>query len=183
MHDYMNYWYILIIIMSHLPAVTPLTLLELYCASPFPQWHPNVVMTPLRPIVKFCALRTREQRPQHEALHAQPSVSYFSIMGCPALSDPHWVVKHCSSASKSIQETRHNLKNMNPNNTKKSPIHETADANITCDFGDGDISRLGIAYLTHVIHTYSSTCLGRPPPWAATCCVWTLCQCPDTFQR
>ena len=24
---------------------------------------------------------------------------------------------------------------------KKSPIHENADANITCDFGDGDISR------------------------------------------
>ena len=24
---------------------------------------------------------------------------------------------------------------------EKSPIHENADANITCDFGDGDISR------------------------------------------
>ena len=44
------------------------------------------------------------------------------------------------------------LKNMNPKNTKKSPIHENADANITCDFGDGDISSLGVAYLTHVIH-------------------------------
>ena len=32
---------------------------------------------------------------------------------------------------------------MNPKNSKKSPIHENADANITCDFGDGDISRLG----------------------------------------
>ena len=30
---------------------------------------------------------------------------------------------------------------MNPQNSKKSPIHENADANITCDFGDGDISR------------------------------------------
>ena len=28
---------------------------------------------------------------------------------------------------------------MNAKNTKKSPIHENADANITCDFGDGDI--------------------------------------------
>ena len=37
---------------------------------------------------------------------------------------------------------------------KKSPIHENADANITCDIGDGDISRLGVAYLTHVIHNY-----------------------------
>ena len=41
---------------------------------------------------------------------------------------------------------------MNPKNTNKSPIHENADANITCDFGDGNISRLGGAYLTHVIH-------------------------------
>ena len=31
---------------------------------------------------------------------------------------------------------------MNAKNTgKKSPIHENANANITCDFGDGDISR------------------------------------------
>ena len=30
---------------------------------------------------------------------------------------------------------------MNPKiREKKSPIHENADANITCDFGDGDIS-------------------------------------------
>ena len=33
------------------------------------------------------------------------------------------------------------LKNMNPKNTKKSLIHENADANKTCDFSDGDISR------------------------------------------
>ena len=29
---------------------------------------------------------------------------------------------------------------MNAKNTKKSLIHENADANITCDFGDSDIS-------------------------------------------
>ena len=40
---------------------------------------------------------------------------------------------------------------MNPKNTKNSPIRENADANITCEFGDSDISRLGVAYLTHVI--------------------------------
>ena len=33
------------------------------------------------------------------------------------------------------------------------------------------------------IHTYSSTCLGRPPSWAATCHVRTHYQCPDTCQR
>ena len=43
---------------------------------------------------------------------------------------------------------------MIPKNTKKLPIHENADANITRDFSDSDISRLGVAYLTHVIHTY-----------------------------
>ena len=37
---------------------------------------------------------------------------------------------------------------------KKSPIHENADANITCDFGDGDISRLGVANQTHVVTNY-----------------------------
>ena len=30
---------------------------------------------------------------------------------------------------------------MNAKSTKKSSIHENADANITCDFDDGDISR------------------------------------------
>ena len=36
------------------------------------------------------------------------------------------------------------------NTRKKSPIHENADTNITCDFGASDISRLGVAYLTHI---------------------------------
>ena len=46
---------------------------------------------------------------------------------------------------------------MNPKNTKKSAIHENADANITCNFGDRDISRLGVAYLPHAIHRYIIT--------------------------
>ena len=33
------------------------------------------------------------------------------------------------------------VKTMDAKNTKKSPIHENGDANINCDFGDGDISR------------------------------------------
>ena len=40
---------------------------------------------------------------------------------------------------------------MNPKNTTKSAIHQNADANITCDFGDSDIIRLGAAYIIHVI--------------------------------
>ena len=41
---------------------------------------------------------------------------------------------------------------MNHKNTKKSPNHEHAYANIPCNFGDRNISCLGVAYLTHVIH-------------------------------
>ena len=40
-----------------------------------------------------------------------------------------------------IQQSGRSVKSMPAKNTKKSPIHENVDANITCDFGDGDISR------------------------------------------
>ena len=33
-------------------------------------------------------------------------------------------------------QTRLNIKNINPKNTTKSPIHENTNAKITCDFGD-----------------------------------------------
>ena len=45
------------------------------------------------------------------------------------------------------------LKSMNAKNTKKSPIQENADTNITCDFGDGDISR----YRSRLLHTHTAT--------------------------
>ena len=48
---------------------------------------------------------------------------------------------------------------MNPKNSrKKSPIHENADANITCDFGDGDISR-SRSFLSNRCDTYIHTSL------------------------
>ena len=43
------------------------------------------------------------------------------------------------------------VKSMSVKNTKKSPIHENADANITCDFGDVTSTVLGVG--CH-IHTY-----------------------------
>ena len=47
---------------------------------------------------------------------------------------------------------------MNSKNAKKSLNHENAYANIPCTFRDGDISRLGVAYLTHAIRdTYIAT--------------------------
>ena len=40
-----------------------------------------------------------------------------------------------------IQQSGRRLKLWMPKIRKKSPIHENADANITCNFSDGDISR------------------------------------------
>ena len=51
-------------------------------------------------------------------------------------------VHGCSSHAYSyIQQSGRSVKTMNAKNTKQSPIHENVEANITCDFGDGDISR------------------------------------------
>ena len=49
----------------------------------------------------------------------------------------------CSKHSIYIIKLAVTKENMNPKNTKKSPNHENADANITCNFRDDDISRLG----------------------------------------
>ena len=43
---------------------------------------------------------------------------------------------------------------MNVKHSKKSPIHENADANITCDFGDGDINRSRSRLPHTYIHRY-----------------------------
>ena len=43
-------------------------------------------------------------------------------------------------------QTRRNLKNINPKNTKKSPTHENTNAKIPCDFGD-DRCRIAAARL------------------------------------
>ena len=56
-----------------------------------------------------------------------------------------------------IQQIGRKLKSMNAKNTKKLPIHENADANITCDFGDGDISR----YRSRFPHTHTASPLAR----------------------
>ena len=52
---------------------------------------------------------------------------------------------------------------MNPKNTKKLPNHENACANIPCNFRDCDISPLGVAYLTHAIHTHIDMALYAVP--------------------
>ena len=67
-----------------------------------------------------------------------------------------WDAMRAKSGSRMhIQQMGRKLETINGKNTKKSPIHENADANITCDFGDGDISRLGVANQKHG-HIHSS---------------------------
>ena len=58
--------------------------------------------------------------------------------GCKVQSAPPPQPLHAYSY---IQQSGRSVKIMNAKYTKKSPIHGNADANITCDFGDGDISR------------------------------------------
>ena len=53
-------------------------------------------------------------------------------------------VAACISTEKT--QTRCNLTNINPQNTKKSPIHENTNAKIICDFGD-DRCRIASARL------------------------------------
>ena len=47
---------------------------------------------------------------------------------------------------------------MNPKNTKKSPIHENTNANITCDFGD-DRCRIAAARLEKDISVRTVFCV------------------------
>ena len=91
------------------------------------QWHPNITWVDPR--------RARSDTPDIWDAICAKSASRMHI---------HYI--HLIGRS---------AKSMNPKNTKKSPIHENADTNITCDFGDGDISRLGVANQPHVyIHRY-----------------------------
>ena len=76
-----------------------------------------------------CSMReTRETALLHVAC-GKPARRRYCMHGCKV---------HAYSY---IQQSGRSVKTMNAKNTKKSPIHENVDANITCDFGDGDISR------------------------------------------
>ena len=81
--------------------------------------------------------------------------------GCKLQSAPTTTVSCISSlhAYSYIQQSGRSVKTMNAKNTIKSPIHENADANITCDFRDGDISRFR-SRLPHA-HTHMATSLAR----------------------
>ena len=77
----------------------------------------------------------------------------------PPPQPPSAASVHCMH----IQQSGRSVKTMNAKNTKKSTIHENADANITCDFGDGDISRFR-SRLTHthdhIVSSIIVRCIG-----------------------
>ena len=58
------------------------------------------------------------------------------------LAAPTTTVRFISSlhAYSYIQQSGRSVKSTNAKNPKKSPIHDNVVSNITCDFGDGDIS-------------------------------------------
>ena len=57
------------------------------------------------------------------------------------LATPTTTIRCISSLQSYIQQSGRSVKSMNAKNTKKITVLENADANITCNFGDGDISR------------------------------------------
>ena len=61
-------------------------------------------------------------------------------LGCKAYLPPQPICICALHAYSYIQQSGRSVKTMNAINTKKSPIHENADTNITCEFGDGDIN-------------------------------------------
>ena len=62
---------------------------------------------------------------------------------CKVQSAPTTTVRYISSlyAYSYIQQSGRRVKSMNAKNMIKSPIHDNVDAKITCNFGEGDISR------------------------------------------
>ena len=75
------------------------------------------------------------------------------LHGCKVQSAPTTTVSCISSHAYSYtQQSGRSVKTMNAKNPNKSPIHENADANITCDFCDGDISR----FRSRLPHTHTS---------------------------
>ena len=97
--------------------------------------------------IKYNGLRV--QQPSSLSHCTQPAVPYRNIMDRPAPAV--LVFKGCSlsvAACISTQktQTRRNLTNVNPKNTKKSPIREHTNAKITCDYGD-DVCRIASARL------------------------------------
>ena len=108
------------------PAVTTPTLLELYGA-----W----------PAVTLPTLLWRLVHPPTNRKAQHACTGRGRCIACERVSAyMHPACKKC-------------LKTMNAKNTKKSLLHEHADTNITCDFGDGDISR----YRSRFPHTHTHT--------------------------
>ena len=84
-------------------------------------------------MITRCSMReTRETALLHVAC-GKPARRRYFVQSPPSATSVH--------AHSYIQQSGRSVKTVNAKNTKNSLIHENADANITCDFGDGDISR------------------------------------------
>ena len=88
--------------------------------------------------------------------------------GCKVQSALSTTVSCISSlhAYSYIQQSGRIVKTMNAKNMKKSLNHEKVDANITCDFGDSDISRFRIRLPqshTHIVSSIISRCYLASP--------------------
>ena len=85
-------------------------------------------------ILTRCSMReTRETALLHIAC-GKPARRRYCMHGCK--------VQICPHNQRQLHQFACILYAMNSKNSrKKSPIHENADADISCDFGDGDISR------------------------------------------
>ena len=123
------------------PAVTPATLLELCRGWP--------AVTPPRIVMPWVHSRIRPDNiaASIHCMHNLPSPMKYNGLTHTVYASSR---QHTYSY---IQQIGCKLKSMNAKNMKKSLIHENADANITCHFGDGDISR----YRSRFPHTHDQS--------------------------
>ena len=126
------------------PAVTHPTLLELCLA--WPVVPPPTVVTPwmqspIRPHNPAASVHCMHNLPSPIKYNGLP----HTVLSTPAAGSLHhdadFAREVSSHAYSCIQLRGRSIKTMNANNTKESSFHENADANVTCHFGEGDISR------------------------------------------
>ena len=94
------------------------------------------------PIQRFNAKARVRDASDRYVVTARPCITVYCMHGCKVQSTPTTTISCISSLHpySYIQQSGRIVKTMTAKNTKKSPIHDNAAANITCDFGDGDIS-------------------------------------------
>ena len=118
---------------------------EVYCISLIQSaFVSGIFMTSLQFRTTRCSMRETSETALLHVLCGKPARRRYCMHGCKdQFAPPPTTTVSCINslhAYSYIQQSGRCVKTMNAKNTKKSLIHENADANITCDFGDGDIS-------------------------------------------